>query len=397
MAASPFVANLLAFLRGLRRMGFSVGPGEARLVLLALQHTGIEDPAVVRDAVQAVVVKRAHEVALFRAAWRVFFQNARGVRDAWLALNTLSAQVARRWQTGREVPQVVWLGRGRDERAAPPPDETAGSPWVWMKTGASGDERLRHRDAAAMTPAEWDQVRRWRARVRPLWRPTRRTLPVHRGGRLDLARTLRKAAAGTGGEPIEWIFRKTRRKQRPVVLVCDVSGSMDPYSRMALRFAHALLAAGMRVDVYVFSTRLTRITPALRLRDPDRALQEAVWAAPDMSGGTRLAEALAAFRQVHAPRALRDGATVVLLSDGLDAGEPEALETEITRLRRLARRLVWWNPLLGDPGYRPTARGAAVLARQVDAAHPAHAWASLEAAWTALVDGGRLAGRHQQQ
>lgn len=380
----PFVSNLLAFLRGLRRLGFSVSPGEARLVLSALGRLGVTDARTCRDAVQAVVVKHAHEVPLFRAAWQVFFQNARGVQHAWLALNTLSAQVARGWQERHRHLQVVWMGRD----PAPDPDRAGGDeagPQVWIRTGASAEERLRRRDAARITPAEWEQVKRWRVRATPLWRPSRRRIAVRRGGPLDLGRTIRRAAAGTGGECIDWIYRKVRKKQRPVVLLCDVSGSMDPYSRMALRFAHALMQAGLRVDVYVFSTRLTRITDRLRLRDADRALQEAVWAVPDMSGGTRLADALAAFRQRHAVRALRGGAVVVLLSDGLDAGEPGVLDAEVVRLRRLARRLVWWNPLLGDPSYQPSARGATVLARHADGVWPAHNWAGLEAAWADLA------------
>jgi hypothetical protein len=187
-------------------------------------------------------------------------------------------------------------------------------------------------------------------------RLSRRTRPSRRRGHLPDLRRLVRASMRTAGEPVERHWRATTTRPRPVVLVCDVSGSMTPYARMLLQYMHACVAARRRVEAFAFGTRLTRITHELTGRDHDRALERASEAVVDFAGGTRIGAALAELNRVHGRR-LGRGSVVVILSDGWDRGEPEQLAVEMERLRRSAHRLVWLNPLAAHPGYEPLTRG----------------------------------------
>ncbi|MCL6593033.1 MAG: VWA domain-containing protein [Alicyclobacillus sp.] len=369
--------NTLAFLRGLRRLGMTVGPAEEQLVLAALDCVGWADSDVCRTAVQAVVVKHPQHIPLFHAAWQQFWRLLRRPQTP-LSEQTLLAQVAQRWVQRRATPRVVWMGRA----GAADPAAGAGRVPLVARTGASPEEHLRHRDFARMTEEEWAQLQRFQVRVQPLWRPGRRWQTAVRGREVDWPSALREWVRGGAAAGV---WRCQPRRQRPVVVVCDVSGSMEPYSRGLLRFLHALLLAGVQLDGFVFSTRLTRVTSALRYRDPDRALREAMGRVADFAGGTRLADALSTLRHGWAGRALQPDALVVLATDGLDAGDAEALERELQRLARRAYRLVWWNPLAGQPGFLPVARGQQQLARYADAVLPAGSWEHLEQAWTRLA------------
>ncbi|MCL6636424.1 MAG: VWA domain-containing protein [Alicyclobacillus sp.] len=370
-----FTGNLLTFFRGLRRLGMVVGPAEEQLALAALDSVGWEDADVCRTAVQAVVVKHPQHLPLFHAAWRQFWRSLHWPPSP-LNEQTLLAQVAQRWVQRRGAPRVSWMGHAGAADAA-----DAGRVSLVARTGASLEEHLRHRDFVRMTEEEWAQLQRWQVRVQPLWRPGRRWQPAARGQEVDWPATLREGVRGTAA-PVAW--RSQPRRQRPVLVVCDVSGSMEPYSRGLLRFLHALLLAGVQLDGFAFSTRLTRVTSALRYRDPDRALRETADRVTDFAGGTRLADALSALRQRWAGVALQPGACVVLATDGLDAGDADELERELQRLARRAYRLVWWNPLAGLPGFVPAARGQQQLARYVDAMLPAGSWGQLEQAWQGL-------------
>ena len=211
-------------------------------------------------------------------------------------------------------------------------------------------------------------------------RLSRRTRPSRRRQHTpDLRRVIRDSLRA-GGEPVYRHWRAPTRRPRPLVLVCDVSGSMTPYARMLLQYLHACVAARRRVEAFVFGTRLTRITRELGGRDHDRALERAAAAVSDWSGGTRIGAALGELNRVHGRR-LGRGAVVVILSDGWDRGDPETLGAEIGRLRRSAHRLVWLNPLAAQPGYEPLTRGmvAAIphtdhlLAGQLDSP-PSSSW-----------------------
>jgi hypothetical protein len=219
-------------------------------------------------------------------------------------------------------------------------------------------ELLGSKDFAEYTEAEFVLARELIARLarRTPMRRSRRRRPAHgRGEMLDLRAIVRSSLA-SGGEPVRRHWRSATLRPRPVVLVCDVSGSMAPYARMLLQYIHACVAARRRVEAFAFGTRLTRITHELSGRDHDLALRRATAAVVDFSGGTRIGAALAELNRAHGRR-LGRGAAVVILSDGWDRGEPEQLAEEMARLRRSAHHLVWLNPLAADPRFEPLTRG----------------------------------------
>jgi len=233
-------------------------------------------------------------------------------------------------------------------------------------------EILRQKDFAEFTDAEREMAKRLIARL-ALRGPTRRSrrLKISRvrgahgaAAEPDLRRTLR-ASLRYGGEPIERRWREPSRKPRPLVLVCDVSGSMEPYARMLLQYLHAYVAARRRVEAFVFGTRLTRVTRELAGRHHDAAMKRFAATASDWSGGTRIGESLAELNRTHGRRIGR-GSIVVVLSDGWDRGEPEELAEEMARLSRCAHRLVWLNPLKAHTGYEPLTRGMQAALPYVD-------------------------------
>jgi uncharacterized protein len=207
-------------------------------------------------------------------------------------------------------------------------------------------------------------------------RRSRRRRPGPRG-RPDLRRTVRRTLRA-GGEPIDRAFTAPSTRPRRVILLCDVSGSMEPYSRALLRFLHAAVAAQARVEAFALGTRLTRLTRELATRDPDAALAAAARRVVDWSGGTRLGENLRVFNDRWGVRGLARGAIVVLLSDGWDRGDPEILAAQMARLRLVAHRVIWVNPLKATPEYAPLARGMAAALPYVDEFVAGHSLAALD-------------------
>jgi uncharacterized protein with von Willebrand factor type A (vWA) domain len=222
----------------------------------------------------------------------------------------------------------------------------------------SAQERLTKLDFARFTDEELAAARGMVATWKwdPGVRRTRRLAPARRGHRLDYPRTLRRAMR-TSGVPYDLLTLGPRRKPRPLVFLCDISGSMTPYTRMLLHFLHTLRRGVARAEVFVFGTRLTRITRQLRARDVDLALADVSRQVADWSGGTRIGEALRAFNTTWARRVLGQGAVVCIVSDGWDRGDPALLAAEIAHLQRSSFRLIWLNPLLGISGYQPLTRG----------------------------------------
>lgn len=378
---SPVVlANLLAFFRGLRQLGFQLSSEEEALALRALLAVGVDQAQDAYVAVRAVVARNRAQLALFDTAWRQFLLLLTRSGDDRLAHNTLLANVARMRRHKPAAPHIVWMGR-TDRPSAAEPDEAADTQRVAVSVGASREEVLRHTDFARLTADEQAEMGHLADFVRPLVRRSRRTRPSRHGRAIDLAAVVQQDAKGGA---FRLPRRQRRARQRPVVLLCDISGSMDPYSRMIIRFAYAVMQRGVHMETYVFSTRLTRITQALRVRDADKALDEVAAMAPDFSGGTRLAEALQSFCTQDAKRMLQQGAIFLLATDGLDTGELRTLGRYTARLARLTHQLIWLNPAFANPDYRPTARGVRVLHGLVDTIVPAHNWASLEALWGRL-------------
>jgi uncharacterized protein with von Willebrand factor type A (vWA) domain len=259
-------------------------------------------------------------------------------------------------RTGRS--SASWSGAGDDEE----PDGDAS-----IRIVASGAEVLREKSFADLTDEEQERVAALirRLAVRVPHERTRRTRPAPKGSAFDVRRTLRRSLR-TQGEPFERAWRSRGTRHRPLLLLLDVSGSMAPYSRALLQFAFAAMAAGRRVEVFVFGTRLTRVTRTLRTRDPDRALHEIGRLVRDWEGGTRIGESVKELLDGWSQRAALRGAVVVLCSDGLERGDPEVVRAQMTRLRRLAHRVVWVNPLKGSPRYEPLARGMAAALPSVD-------------------------------
>lgn len=271
-------------------------------------------------------------------------------------------------------------GRGPTDLDGPV-REVDGPADTTIATTASPTEVLRQKAFDEYTKRDRERARELIARLarREPLRRSRRTRPSRRRGpRPDLARTLR-GALRTHGEPFHRTWRRRRRRPRRVVLVLDVSGSMGAYADALARFAHAAVQAGRRhVETFAFGTRLTRITPALHARDPDAALDALGSAVDDWEGGTRIGESLNQLIDRWGRRGPLRGAIVVILSDGLERGDPELLADGMRRLARLAHRIVWANPLKGSPEYQPLARGMAAALPYIDVFIAGHNLASLE-------------------
>jgi uncharacterized protein with von Willebrand factor type A (vWA) domain len=289
------------------------------------------------------------------------------------------------WETGGGAKP---RSRTKIRLSVPQPDRSVMPPKKTVEKSESGEEAvrlryspvevLRHKDFALYSPEEFAELQRLLAdlRISGALRKSRRLEPAPRG-RHDPRRTLR-GAMRTGGEAARHRFRKARVQPRRVVLLCDVSGSMAPYSRALLRFLHASVVAGERLEAFSIGTRLTRITRELTTRDPDRALRQAADAVQDISGGTRLGDAIKEFVDRWGQRGMARGAVVVIFSDGWDRGDVSVLAEQMQRLARLAYRVVWVNPLKAAPGYKPLAAGMAAALPHVDVFLSGHNFESLE-------------------
>lgn len=248
------------------------------------------------------------------------------------------------------------------------------------RTSYSSDEALREKNFGEFTDGELAQARRLMEELRHKMarRLTRRTSAAREGRRLDLRRTMRRAFS-TGGETLSFARKERKIKPRPLVLICDVSGSMERYTRALLHFLHTVShATGSNVETFVFATRLTRVTPSLKRRRVDEALDRVSLEVQDWSGGTRTGEALSHFNRQWGRRVLGRGAIALVISDGWDRGDAVLLGKEMARLRRTSYRLIWLNPLLGSPGYRPLTRGMQAALPHLDEFLPAHNLKALE-------------------
>ena len=369
--SGELAGNILLFGRVLRGLGLDAGTARMLDVVAALEHFSIGGKADFYHATRSLTTRRREDLPVFDRAFEVFWRppaRGRSTRD----LAALGERRRLRPPSFDPAPPSSDPASGARDGAA----ETRVLP---ARVGWSAGEILRRKDFADLTAEELERVR---ALIRGLaWRvadrPTRRRRPGE-GAELDLRRTLR-ASLRHGGEILAWERREPRRRPRPIVALADVSGSMERYTRLVLLFLHALARAlGGRVEVFLFGTRLTRVTRALAARDPDAALAAVSSAVPDWSGGTRIGEALREFNFRWARRVLGGGAVVLVISDGWDRGDPDLLARETARLQRSAHRLVWLNPLLGAADYRPLARGIRAALPSVDDFLPVHNLASLE-------------------
>lgn len=371
--------NLVRFVRTLRRVGVAAGPADTLGAVGAVRAVGLRRRDDLYWALRASLVRRPADADIFDEAFRALWE---GIALAPEGVSEAFGRPAGGAAPSRRLAEALGaFGAGDGEGARPAGGRAA--------LAASARERLGALDIAGMGAGEErlarEQVRRL---ARPLGRvPTRRRRPhaAARGG-IDLAATLR-AAVRTGGVPFRLVRRRRRTRPPGVVVLCDISGSMAAYTRMLLHFMHALGAGGHRVHSFVFGTRLTNVTRALRIGDPDRAVRSAAGMVRDWSGGTRIGAALRAFNRLWSRRVLAQGAVVLLVSDGLERDPDADLAGEAARLRRSCRRLVWLNPLLRFAGFEPRAAGMAALRPHVDELRPVHTLDSLRSLADALAAG----------
>jgi len=368
--APDLLPRLGAFARLLHDAGLEAGPRRLTDATRALAFIDLKREDDFRSSLRSVFVSRKEDIPIFEAAFDIFWappdpRASAGLIPGRNRALPMSPERAKVWAN------ALGLNRSQMQREQEPKEFPASS------SGYSAEELLRHKDFEQMTWAETEQVRRLleEAPWRVAERRTRRLRPS-RAGRIDLRRSARHAIRSSG-ELMTLFRRKPRVRRRPLVLICDVSGSMERYSRLLMIFAHAI-ARREDLEAFVFSTRLTRITRLLRHRDLDRALESVSKGVHDFSGGTRIGDALGDFNRRWARRVLGHGAVVIIVSDGWDRGDPSHLTAELIHLRRSAHRLIWLNPLLGTQGYEPLTRGMAAALPHCDDFLAAHNVAALE-------------------
>jgi uncharacterized protein len=363
---SRLLDNLLLFGRILRAAGIAVHPGRLLDVVSALDHVDLRSREEVYYACRALLVHGPEQIAIFDRAFDAFWSahtaDARGP-DA--------SRTPPRDAAGIEQRAAVDALSAADDVDE---DERTTERGLKIWSDAAG---LSEKDFATFTEAEVAEASA--ALERLVWSPgerrTRRWIRG-RGARLDLRRALADSRR-TGGDVVALARQRRRIRARPLVLLCDISGSMERYSRMLLHFAHAIALRHRRVEAFLFSTRLTRITRQLRTPQPDAALLAVSRAVPDWSGGTRIGRAIKDFHQQWAGRVLAGGPVVLLVSDGWDCGDPADLAAQVARLQRRCHRLVWLNPLIGSIGYAPLTRGLQAALPFVDDFLPARTLTNL--------------------
>ncbi len=354
----------VGFAQVLRAAGLGASIDGTATFAAALRIVGWDRADQVYWAARVTLCRRPEDVATFDACFRAWFGDGPVTAEVSTPRDTIA-----RGLDGEDQPVVP---EGSD--AADEPD-SAIRPVRW-----SAMEVLRTRDFAAYSSedhAAADRVLRRLRVVGPVRRSARRAASRSGRGRIDLRRTTR-AALRTDGEVLRRYRRRPTTRPRRLVVLCDVSGSMEPYSRVIVRFLHAARTARAQVEVFALGTRLTRLTRELATRDADAALAAAARRVQDWSGGTRLGETLHEFNRTWGGRGLADGAVVVVISDGWDRGDPGLLAEQMARVSRRAHRVVWVNPLKAGAGYEPRAAGMAAALPYVDEFLEGHSLQSLE-------------------
>jgi uncharacterized protein with von Willebrand factor type A (vWA) domain len=366
---SNFLTNLLVFGRLLRSLGVEVHLGRLLDVTEALQHVDLASREEVYHTCRALLIHRHEQLPVFDRAFDAFWRD-RGDWGAKMLAQSGGDGGTRETLTSHAGGMMADPSRTSVDE----PRETEGSgvlqTWSDLTTLTDKDFAEFTAEEIAVAHAALERLH-WR----PGQRRTRRWVPGS-GARLDLRRALRRSVR-TGGDLIALPTRRRRTRPRRIVLLCDVSGSMERYSRMLLHFAHVMSRRHRQLEAFLFSTGLTRITVELRARGIEDAMAGVSQAVPDWSGGTRIGDALKTLHQQWARRALRASAVVLLISDGWDRGDPDVLRTQIARLQRSCHRLIWLNPLIGTEAYEPLTRGLRAAMPFVDDFLPARTLTNL--------------------
>ncbi|WP_298912660.1 VWA domain-containing protein [uncultured Roseobacter sp.] len=385
--------NITHFARALRRAGLPIGPGRVLDAVRAVQAAGFTDKRDFYWTLHACFVNRPEHRLVFAQVFRLYWRDprylehmmsmmipaVRGVQEDRKA-KSAEKRAAEALLDGAEAPEF-------DENDAETDDTTEVE--IDASLTMSSQERLRSLDFEQMSTSEMAEAKRMLARLNLPVPPirSRRAMSSLTGTRVDAARTLR-AAMRQGGEMHKIALKAPRPRWPNLVVLCDISGSMSQYSRVVLHFLHAVAnakgAGWAKVHAFTFGTRLTNITRHLRHRDVDAALAAAGAEAQDWEGGTRIGQCLESFNRDWSRRVMGQGAVVLLITDGLDRDDPEALSKQMERLNLSSRRLIWLNPLLRWEGFAPKAQGIAAMLPHVDSFRAGHSIASLDDLATSL-------------
>ncbi len=377
--AGRLAENIVHFARALRAAGIAVGPGAVIDALEAVNVAGVGERQDFYWTLHAVFVKKREHSILFEQAFRIFFRK-RGYLEKMMAMMMPRAPSGgQKPEAGAARVQEALFAAFKDKLTEPEHIE------IDRRLTVSDREVLQRMDFAQMSAAEIarakDAIRHMVLSLEAV--RMRRLVPDRRGHLIDMRRTLR-ASMKAGGALIDLKYRGPATRLPPIVALLDISGSMGEYTRLFLHFLHAVTDARKRVHSFLFGTRLTNVTRALKAKDPDEALAACSASVADWSGGTRIASSLAAFNKQWARRVLGGGAIVLLITDGLERDPDIRLAFEIDRLHRSCRRLIWLNPLLRFAGFEAKARGVQAMLPYVDEFRPLHNLDSMEALCRAL-------------
>ena len=353
----------VAFCRILRGAGLEVPISKVTTFVEALGRVGLEEKLPVYWAARCTLLSNPGEVDAFNRAFEVFWER-KALSRLEIAVPSVSVSLA--------------TDAGEDDSEINGDNDGNAGPIIQLRY--SPVETLREKDFAECTAAELNELRKLMGSLRlgSTTRASRRRVrSKHQTQIPDMRRTIRRAVS-LGGEPIERKFLRRDRRPRRLILLVDVSGSMEPYARALIRFAHATVVGRTRVEAFAIGTRLTRVTRELSSLDPDAALDAASDAVSDWSGGTRLGSTIREFNDQWGIRGMARGAIVVILSDGWDRGDPQILSEQMERLHRVSFRQIWVNPLKHTPGYAPLAKGMAAALPHTDQFIEGHSFESLE-------------------
>jgi uncharacterized protein with von Willebrand factor type A (vWA) domain len=385
------LGEAVGFGRALRAAGLSVDLGAAVDYARSLTLVEVGDREQVRAAGEAIFVRRRDDRAIYNAVFDRWWRQRRRRHAGEFqppSLPTEERDDEEGEGEGLPLPGEERRQGAADEDGIPIPTRTQdadddASPIegvVISPDAYSQGEVLRHRDFDRMTPGELRDAERLIDMLEPRLEQRRtRRYELHSHGRRLAPRAMFRRNLSTGGQLVNWVWRRPLHEPRSLVVICDISGSMERHSRLLLRFVQALSAShAVKTEAFVFGTRLTRVTRLLHDRDRDRALARVADAVNDWAGGTRIGESFREFNQRWARRTLRTSGVAIVISDGWDRGDPALVAAETARLRRNCHRLIWLNPLAGTPGYQPLAGGMRAAFPYIDDFLPAGTIASLE-------------------
>lgn len=384
MTHPHFLSNILWFTRSLRAAGIPVSLEQTVDFTQALELVEIGEREQVYHAARSMLINRREHLQLFETLFNRFWKLHQINSIHGQAMPVAPRHNVKKRKRFDVVTYMAYKARQSDEEIE-----------ITDKSETFSDvELLQRKEFSQMTPEELETIKRLMQQMR--WdvslRETRRWVPDPQGSKIYLRRVMREATK-YGGVPLNLSFQRRKIKQRPLVLIADISGSMEKYARLMLQFFYSVSHSLKEVESFVFGTRLTRITGQLKLKNIDRAIDDAARQVVDWSGGTRIGESLHLFNQQWSRRVLRRGALVLIVSDGWERGDVSLLAQEMRYLQHRCHRLIWLNPLLGRKSYKPLVEGMAAALSYIDDFLPIHNLQSL----TVLAEHLAALGKHRSK